>query len=545
MQAPPVAPAEISPAIDVGSIATTPQISDSSLATLINSAPTPARAASLRITEHERVELERGHTDDAIRELAHAISIDPSNSYAYFYLGRAYIARKDYGQALTFFKRAEIGVASNSLWLGETYAFEGVCLEQASKSADAAAAYQKALAASPGNLTARVGVTRLSAFLPASASASAPATDADQAAPDEPEAAPSAERSTSAAARICARSTRLSAMLVLGIESSCDDAAAAVIETTAPGIVEIRSSTVANQDDIHRAYGGIVPELASRNHVVTIAPVIERALDAAGCRLADVEGIAVTRGPGLVGSLLVGLMFAKGLAQASGVAMVGVNHIEGHLLAPLLENRIAMPYLALVVSGGHTALFAVEDFGRYRRIGRTRDDAAGEAFDKVAKLMGLGYPGGRVIDEMSQRGNRKRVRIPRAHVKGAPMDFSFSGVKTAVATILATENGRAERPEDLAASFQEAVVEMLVKPTIAAARELGADTIALTGGVAANSRLRDKLAEAAAADGRRLVAPALKYCTDNAAMIALAGSYRLLRGERDLLSIDAEANLAL
>ena len=334
-------------------------------------------------------------------------------------------------------------------------------------------------------------------------------------------------------------------MLILGIESSCDDAAAAVLETTAPGIADIRSSTVANQDDIHRAYGGIVPELASRSHVVTIGPVIERALDGAGCRLVDIEGIAVTRGPGLVGSLLVGLMFAKGLAQASGVAMVGVNHIEGHLLAPLLENRIAMPYLALVVSGGHTALFAVEDFGRYRRIGSTRDDAAGEAFDKVAKLMGLGYPGGRAIDEMSRRGNRKRVRIPRAHVKGAPMDFSFSGVKTAVATILASEDGRAERPEDLAASFQEAVVDMLVQPTIAAARELGADTIALTGGVAANSRLRERLAEAAAADGRRLVAPALEYCTDNAAMIALAGSYRLIRGERDALSIDAQANLAL
>jgi N6-L-threonylcarbamoyladenine synthase len=336
-------------------------------------------------------------------------------------------------------------------------------------------------------------------------------------------------------------------MLILGIESSCDDAAAAVIETTAPGIAEVRASTVANQDDIHRAYGGIVPELASRNHVVTIAPVIERALATARCKLDDLDGIAVTRGPGLVGSLLVGLMFAKGLAQADGLAMVGVNHIEGHLLAPLLENRIAMPYLALVVSGGHTALFAVEDFGRYRRIGRTRDDAAGEAFDKVANLMGLGYPGGRVIDELSRRGNRKRVRIPRAHVKGAPMDFSFSGVKTAVATILAERNGDSETltPEDLAASFQEAVVEMLIKPTIAAARELGADTIALTGGVAANSRLRDRLGEAAAADGRRMVAPALKYCTDNAAMIALAGSYRLLRGERDSLSIDAEANLAL
>ncbi|HSU89835.1 MAG TPA: tRNA (adenosine(37)-N6)-threonylcarbamoyltransferase complex transferase subunit TsaD [Sporolactobacillaceae bacterium] len=334
-------------------------------------------------------------------------------------------------------------------------------------------------------------------------------------------------------------------MLILGIESSCDDAAVAVIETSAPGIATVRSSTVANQDDIHRAYGGIVPELASRNHVVTIVPVIERALSDARCSLTDIDGIAVTSGPGLVGSLLVGLMFAKGLAQATGIAMVGVNHIEGHLLAPLLENRIAMPYLALVVSGGHTALFAVEDFGRYRRIGRTRDDAAGEAFDKVAKLMGLGYPGGRAIDELSRRGNRKQVRIPRAHVKGAPMDFSFSGVKTSVATLLATAGGRSERPEDLAASFQEAVVDMLVKPTIAAARELGTDTIALTGGVAANSRLRERLAEAASADGRRLVAPALKYCTDNAAMIALAGSYRLLRGERDSLEIDAEANLSL
>ena len=192
-QQPAISPAEIAPAIDVGSIATTPQISDSSLAPLIASAPTPARAASLRITEQQRVELERGHTDDAIRELAHAISIDPSNSYAYFYLGRAYIARRDYGQAQTFFKRAEIGVASNSAWLGETYAFEGVCLEQAGKSADAAAAYQKALAASPGNLTARVGVTRLSAFMPASASAAEPAADSDGAAPAEPDSQPASD----------------------------------------------------------------------------------------------------------------------------------------------------------------------------------------------------------------------------------------------------------------------------------------------------------------------------------------------------------------
>src|SRR5215472_12854678 len=290
-------------------------------------------------------------------------------------------------------------------------------------------------------------------------------------------------------------------MLILGIESSCDDAAAAVIETTAPGIAEVRSSTVANQDDIHRAYGGIVPELASRNHVVTIAPVVERALEAAGRKLDDLDGIAVTRGPGLVGSLLVGLMFAKGLAQARGIPMVGVNHIEGHLLAPLLENEIAMPYLALVVSGGHTALFAVEDFGRYRKIGSTRDDAAGEAFDKVAKLMGLGYPGGKLIDDLARRGNRRSVRIPRARVKGAPLDFSFSGVAAAFTTLLRSHDARATRPQDLAASFQEAIVDMLVAPTLAAARASATSVIALTGGVAANSRLRESLTAAAGDEG--------------------------------------------
>jgi N6-L-threonylcarbamoyladenine synthase len=334
-------------------------------------------------------------------------------------------------------------------------------------------------------------------------------------------------------------------MLILGIESSCDDAAAAVIETDRPGVAIVRASTVANQDDIHRAYGGIVPELASRNHVVTIQPVIERTLAMAGCRLTDIDGLAVTRGPGLVGSLLVGLMYAKGLAQATALPMVGVNHIEGHLLAPLLEHEVTMPYLALVVSGGHTALFVVEDFGRYRKLGATRDDAAGEAFDKVAKLMGLGYPGGKIIDEMARMGNSDRVRIPRARVKGAPLDFSFSGVKTAVATLLRGEEAPTLDPPDLAAGFQEAVVEMLIRPTLAAAGNVDASTIALTGGVAANSRLRERLAAAAETEGRRLVAPSFKYCTDNAAMIALAGSYRLLRSERDSLNLDAEANLAL
>jgi tRNA N6-adenosine threonylcarbamoyltransferase len=344
-------------------------------------------------------------------------------------------------------------------------------------------------------------------------------------------------------------------MLILGIESSCDDAAAAVIETERPGEAIVRASIVANQDEIHRRYGGVVPELASRNHVVTIIPAIEQALAEAGCNLGDLHGIAVTRGPGLVGSLLVGLMCAKGLAHVTKLPIAGVNHIEGHLLAPLLEHRVTMPFLALVVSGGHTALFLIEDFGRYRMLGRTRDDAAGEAFDKVAKLMRLGYPGGKIIDDLSRRGNRKRVKLPRARVKGAPLDFSFSGIKTSVASFLMSEAAAAAPatghtlkpvpPEDLAASFQEAVVDMLVRPTIAAARETAVDTIALTGGVAANSRLRERLAEAAADEGRRLVAPSIKYCTDNAAMIALAGSCRLMRGESDPLTIDAEANLAL
>ncbi len=334
-------------------------------------------------------------------------------------------------------------------------------------------------------------------------------------------------------------------MLILGIESSCDDAACAVIETAEPGNVSVRASVVANQDEIHRRYGGVVPELASRNHLITILPVIEDALGAAGCGLGDIHGIAVTRGPGLVGSLLVGLMCAKGLAQALNLPMVGVNHLEGHLLAPLLEHRITMPYLALVVSGGHTALFVVEDFGKYRELGRTRDDAAGEAFDKVAKLMGLGYPGGRVIDELSRRGDARRIRLPRARLRGAPLDFSFSGIKTAIATFLASPDSGGVASEDLAASFQEAVVDMLIRPTLAAARNLATETIVITGGVAANSRLRVKLTEAAANEGLRVLAPAFKFCTDNAAMIALAGSYRLLRGERDALDLDAEANLAL
>src|SRR5579883_1314245 len=332
-------------------------------------------------------------------------------------------------------------------------------------------------------------------------------------------------------------------MLILGIESSCDDAAAAVLETATPGKAVVRSSVVANQEIVHKRFGGVVPELASRYHVRTISPVIEAALEIAGCSLDD---IAVTRGPGLVGSLLVGLMCAKGLAQTLDRPLVGVNHIEGHVLAPLLEHEVAIPYLALVVSGGHSAIFLTEDFGKYRRLGSTRDDAAGEAFDKVAKMMGLGYPGGRVIDELARTGDRKKFNFPRAKVRGNGFDMSFSGIKTAVALTLGRcGNGNAPAPSDLAASFQEAVVDMLLKPTMEAARRYGVKTIALTGGVAANSRLRERLTAEAENEGFRVIAPSLKYCTDNAAMIALAGSYRLLKGERDADDIDAQAALSL
>src|SRR5229473_7334875 len=315
-------------------------------------------------------------------------------------------------------------------------------------------------------------------------------------------------------------------MLILAVETSCDDAAAAMLRSETPGIAQVLSSVVSSQDSIHEKFGGVVPELASRQHLVSIVPVVQGALENAGCTLDDVEGLAVTRGPGLTGSLLVGLMFAKALAQSRKVPMVGVNHIEGHLLAPMLEHAIEMPYLALGVSGGHTSLFVVENFGRYTRLGRTRDDAAGEAFDKVAKLMGLGYPGGRIIDRLAKTGNVKKMRFPRARVRGAPYDFSFSGIKTAVALFVRSEEGTRTTPSDLAASFQEAVVDMLERPTLAAAREYDLTTIALTGGVAANSRLRSRLENSAAQEGRRVIAPSPRYCTDNAAMIGLAGSYR-------------------
>jgi len=335
-------------------------------------------------------------------------------------------------------------------------------------------------------------------------------------------------------------------MYILAIESSCDDTAAAVLA----GRV-VLSSVVASQDDVHKRYGGVVPELASRSHIRNIVPVIDDALARAHVTLADIDAVAATYGPGLVGSLLVGLSTAKAIAFARRLPFVGVNHLEGHLLSVQMDNSpVPFPYVALLVSGGHTSLYLAEEWGRYRLLGATRDDAAGEAFDKVAKIMGLGYPGGRVIDELARAGAPRAIRFPRARLKPhrgpVRFDFSFSGLKTAVWQYVRNHPVDSETAAaDVAASFQEAVVDMLLDTTFAAAHSVQSPRIVIAGGVSANSRLRHRAQEVAAEFGLAMSIPPLRYCTDNAAMIALAAAPRLERGEADASSLNALADLEL
>jgi N6-L-threonylcarbamoyladenine synthase len=330
---------------------------------------------------------------------------------------------------------------------------------------------------------------------------------------------------------------------VLGIETSCDETAAAVVEN---GRVAL-SDVVSTQIDIHRRWGGVIPELASRNHVLQVMPVIDEAMTRAGLKLTDLDGLCVTRGPGLQGALLVGLQVAKSIALATGLPLVGVNHLEGHLLAiRLAPDAPEPPFLGLVVSGGHTTLYEVPAFGTYLKLGSTRDDAAGEAYDKVARLLGLPYPGGLPIDQLAQTGDPKAIAFPRALKQHDVLDWSFSGLKTAVLNHV-QQHGvpTGQALNELCASFQEAVADALTTKVMLGAKKVGAKQLVLCGGVAANSRLRSLAQERADEAGLKLYLPPKRLCTDNGAMIAVAGYEALQRGVRSDLSLDADPSWRL
>lgn len=309
--------------------------------------------------------------------------------------------------------------------------------------------------------------------------------------------------------------------LVLAIETSCDETSVAIVRDG----IEVLSNVVSSQVELHAEFGGVVPEVASRAHLELLEPVVVGAMTEAGVTADELTGVAATHGPGLIGALLVGVSAAKAMALAWDVPYVGVNHMEGHLFAAFLDRPdIELPLVVLLVSGGHTMLVEVEARGRYRVLGSTTDDAAGEAFDKVARYLGLGYPGGPVIDKMAALGDRHAVAFPRGYMNDS-LDFSFSGMKTAVINYVRKHPDTTN--EDLAASFQEAVVDVLVSKTITAAQRVGARTICLGGGVAANSRLRERMVEEATSAGFAHLVPQREFCTDNAAMIASAGAWRL------------------
>ncbi len=325
-------------------------------------------------------------------------------------------------------------------------------------------------------------------------------------------------------------------MLVLGIESSCDETAAAVVQDGR----RILSNVVSSQVDIHRPYGGVVPELAGRAHIENIVPVVNMALDDAGIALEGLDGIAVTCGPGLVACLLVGIGFARSLGYFSSKPVVDVHHLAGHLCAVQLEREVGFPFLGLVASGGHTSLLRVEGIETFKLIGKTRDDAAGEAFDKVAKLLGLGYPGGAVIEKLAHEGDAKAFKFPRAFTGKDDFDFSFSGLKSAVARAVADEVEY--QVADVAASFQEACIGAIVAKAVKAARREKLDNIVMSGGVASNGRLRELMKEKAGEYDIEVIHPTASLCTDNAAMIAAAGTPALARGENAPLDLDARAS---
>ncbi len=331
---------------------------------------------------------------------------------------------------------------------------------------------------------------------------------------------------------------------ILAIESSCDETAAAVVKNGRT----VLSNVIASQIDIHTLYGGVVPEIASRKHMEQINQVVDKAMADAGVAFDAIDAIAVTYGPGLVGALLVGVAFAKALAYAKNKPLVGVHHIEGHISANYIENAdLEPPFMCLVVSGGHTHLVAVNDYGKYEIIGRTRDDAAGEAFDKVARAVGLGYPGGPKIDKLAKEGNPDAIEFPRAKVEGAPFDFSFSGLKSAVLNYInGCEMKHMEfNRADVVASFQKSVTDSLVTRAIAAAKEKGMNKLALAGGVAANSALKAAVEEACKENDIRYYKISPVYCTDNAAMIGVAGYYEYINGVSDDLSLNAIPNLKI
>ncbi len=333
-------------------------------------------------------------------------------------------------------------------------------------------------------------------------------------------------------------------ILILAIESSCDETAAAVVKNGR----EVLSNVISSQIELHKLYGGVVPEIASRKHIEKINQVIEEALSDAKMTLDDIDAIGVTYGPGLVGALLVGVAEAKAIAYAKNLPLVGVHHIEGHILANFIENKeLEPPFICLVVSGGHTHLVCVKDYGTYEIIGRTRDDAAGEAFDKVARAIGLGYPGGPKIENLSKEGNPEAIAFPRAKIEGFQYDFSFSGVKSAVLNYIngCQMKGETYVEADIAASFQKAVIDVLAGNAMHAVKEYGLNKFAIAGGVASNGTLREAMREACEENGIEFYHPSPIFCTDNAAMIGVAAYYEYLSGTRHGWDLNAVPNLKL